>query len=54
MDNKPILQKETLIFTGRSVFFLYLVLAGQFLGKETCRGTISSVPFWKAIRAAFI
>ena len=31
MDNKRILQKETLIFTGRNVFVLYLVLAGQFL-----------------------
>ena len=31
MDNKPILRKETLIFTGRNVFVLYLVLAGQFL-----------------------
>ena len=31
MDNKPILRKETLLFTGRNVFVLYLVLAGQFL-----------------------
>jgi len=31
MDNKPLLRKETLIFTGRNVFVLYLVLAGQFL-----------------------
>ena len=31
MDNEPILRKDTLIFTGRNVFVLYLVLAGQFL-----------------------
>jgi len=31
MDNTPILRKETLVFTGRNVFVLYLVLAGQFL-----------------------
>jgi len=31
MDNTPILRKETLFFTGRNVFVLYLVLAGQFL-----------------------
>ena len=31
MDNTPLLQEETLIFTGRNVFVLYLVLAGQFL-----------------------
>lgn len=31
MDGKQILRKDTLIFTGRNVFVLYLVLAGQFL-----------------------
>lgn len=31
MDGAQILRKDTLIFTGRNVFVLYLVLAGQFL-----------------------